>query len=108
MVDGLKNIDEGFVPPVFIDNHGYEMLNRRLIVRPRESIEWTRRLTEVGVFAGISSGAIMSGAIKCANEIDEGVIVTVVCDGGWKYLSSGVWTDDLDVVEARAKATIYF
>ena len=48
MVDGLKNIDEGFIPPVFIDNDGYELLDRRLIVRPRESIEWTRRLTEVG------------------------------------------------------------
>lgn len=108
MVDGLKNIDEGFVPPVFEDNDGYEMLNRRLIVRPRESIEWTRRLTEVGVFAGISSGAIMAGAAKCAREIDEGVIVTIVCDGGWKYLSTGAWTDDLDVVEERAKRVIYF
>ena len=108
MVDGLKNIDEGFVPPVFEDNRGYEMLNRRLIVRPRESIEWTRRLTEVGVFAGISSGAILAGAVKCANEIDEGVIVMIVCDGGWKYLSTGVWTEDIDVVEERAKRTIYF
>jgi cysteine synthase B len=108
MVDGLKNIDEGFVPPVFEDNGGYELLNRRLIVRPRESIEWTRRLTDVGIFAGISSGAIIAGAAKCAREIDEGVIVTIVCDGGWKYLSTGVWTDDLDVVEERAKRVIYF
>ena len=54
MVDGLKNIDEGFIPPVFLDNDGFELLDRRLIVRPRESIEWTRRLTEVGIFAGIS------------------------------------------------------
>jgi cysteine synthase len=108
MVDGLKNIDEGFIPPVFLDNGGFELLNRRKIVRPRESIEWTKRLTEVGVFAGISSGAIMAAAAKCAAELDEGVIVTVVCDGGWKYLSTGVWTDDIDVVEARAKGTIYF
>jgi [CysO sulfur-carrier protein]-thiocarboxylate-dependent cysteine synthase len=108
MVDGLKNIDEGFIPPVFLDNDGFELLDRRLIVRPRESIVWTRRLTEVGVFAGISSGAILAGAVKAAAEMDEGTIVTIVCDGGWKYLSAGVWTDDLDVVEARAKATIYF
>jgi cysteine synthase B len=110
MVDGLKNIDEGFIPPVYEDNNGNELLNRRLIVRPRESIEWTRRLTEVGVFAGISSGAILAGAVKAASliEDDEATIVTIVCDGGWKYLSAGVWTDDLDVVEARAKATIYF
>ena len=108
MVDGLKNIDEGFIPPVFVDNDGYDILSRRLIVRPRESIEWVRRLTEVGVFAGISSGAILAGAVKAASLIDEGTIVMIVCDGGWKYLSAGVWTDDLDTVEARAKATIYF
>lgn len=108
MVDGLKNIDEGFVPPVFIDGDGYELLDRRMIVRPRESIEWTRRLTEVGVFAGISSGAIMAAAVRCAAQIDEGVIVTIVSDGGWKYLSTGAWTADLDEVEARAKSIIYF
>jgi cysteine synthase len=108
MVDGLKNIDEGFVPEVFIDNDGYELLDRRIIVRPRESIEWVRRYTEVGIFAGISSGAIMAGAAKCAAELDEGTIVTMVTDGGWKYLSTGAWTDDLDVVEARAQSIIYF
>ena len=108
LVDGLKNIDEGFIPPVFLDNDGFDLLDRRLIVRPRESIEWTRRLTEVGVFAGISSGAILAGAVKAAGLIEEGTIVMIVCDGGWKYLSAGVWTDDLDAVEARAKATIYF
>ncbi len=108
MVDGLKNIDEGFVPPVFIDGDGYELLDTRMIVWPRESIEWTRRLTEVGVFAGISSGAIMAAAVRCASRIDEGVIVTIVCDGGWKYLSTGAWTDDLDVVTERAKRVIYF
>jgi cysteine synthase len=108
MVDGLKNIDEGFVPEVFVDNDGYELLDRKMIVRPRESIEWTRRLTEVGVFAGISSGAIMAAAVRLAGELDEGVIVTIVCDGGWKYLSTGAWTDDLDVVEERAKRVIYF
>src|SRR5687768_12626569 len=99
MVDGLKNIEEGFIPPVFVDANGFELLDNKLIVRPRELIEWTRRLTEVGVFAGISSGAIMAAAVKCAERIGEGVIVTIVCDGGWKYLSTGAWTDDLDVVE---------
>lgn len=108
MVDGLKNFDEGFVPPVFANWGGYELLDRKMIVRPRESIVWTRRLTEVGVFAGISSGAIAAGAAKCAAAIDEGVVVMIVCDGGWKYLSTGAWTADLDEVEARAKGIIYF
>jgi len=49
-----------------------------------------------------------AGAAKCADEIDEGVIVIILADGGWKYLSTGAWTDDLDVVEQRAKGTIYF
>lgn len=108
MVDGLKNFDEGFIPPVFLDWRGYDLLDRKMIVRPRESIEWTRRFTEVGVFAGISSGAAMAGAAKCAAAIDEGTVVVIVADAGWKYLSTGAWTDDIDAVEARAKGTIYF
>jgi [CysO sulfur-carrier protein]-thiocarboxylate-dependent cysteine synthase len=111
MVDGLKNLDEGFIPPVFTDNDGFALLDRKMIVRPRESIEWTRRLTEVGVFAGLSSGAIMAAAARCAAALPEGAeatIVTIVCDGGWKYLSTGAWTDDLDEVEERAKRVIYF
>ncbi|MEY2458757.1 MAG: [CysO sulfur-carrier protein]-thiocarboxylate-dependent cysteine synthase [Acidimicrobiaceae bacterium] len=108
MVDGLKNFDEGFIPPVFEDGNGYELLDRKQVVRPRESIEWTRRLTEVGVFSGISSGAVMQGAVRCAEEIDEGVVALILADGGWKYLSTGAWTDDLDAVVDRAKGTIYF
>jgi cysteine synthase len=111
LVDGLKNIDEGFVPEVFEDNDGYELLDGRIIVRPRESIEWVRRFTEVGLFVGISSGAIMAGAAKLVAEgriPDGSVVVVIICDGGWKYLSTGAWTDDLDVVEDRAKRVIYF
>jgi len=108
MVDGLKNLDEGYIPELFTANDGPHLLDRKMIVRPRESIEWTRRLTEVGVFAGISSGAIMGAAVKAAKLLDEGTLVTIVCDGGWKYLSTGAWTDDLDEVEARAKGIIYF
>jgi cysteine synthase len=108
MVDGLKNLDEGFIPPVFTDNDGFGLLDRSRVVGPRESIEWVRKLAAVGVFSGISSGAIMAAAVKCAAEIDEGVIVTIVCDGGWKYLSTGAWTDDLDEVTERARKVIYF
>jgi [CysO sulfur-carrier protein]-thiocarboxylate-dependent cysteine synthase len=93
---------------VFIDNNGPDLLDRKKIVGPRESIEWTRRLTDVGVFAGISTGAAMSACAKCAEEIDEGVVVTVAADGGWKYLSTGAWTGDLDQVVERAKRIIYF
>ncbi|MCU1355093.1 MAG: cysM [Acidimicrobiales bacterium] len=108
MVDGLKNFDEGFIPPVYSDWDGPNLLDRRMIVRPRESIEWTRRLTELGLFVGISSGAIAAGAAKCAAEIERGVVVMIVCDGGWKYLSTGAWTAPIDEVVERAKKTIYF
>ena len=108
MVDGLKNFDEGFVPPVFVECDGYELLDRKKVVGPLDSVTWTRRLTEVGVFAGISTGAAMAGAVRCAAEIETGVIVTMAADGGWKYLSTGVWTDDIDAVTERAKRVIYF
>ncbi len=108
MVDGLRNLDDGYIPPVFLDNDGEHLLDRKTVVGPKESIEWTRRMTEAGLFVGISSGAIMAGAVKCAKSIDEGTIVTIVCDGGWKYLSTGAWTDDIDQVTERAKKIIYF
>jgi [CysO sulfur-carrier protein]-thiocarboxylate-dependent cysteine synthase len=108
MVDGLKNFDEGFVPPIFTECDGYELLDRKKVVGPRESIEWTRRLIDVGIFAGISTGAAIAGAVKCAQEIDAGVIVTIAADGGWKYLSTGAWTGPIDEVVARARKTIYF
>lgn len=108
-VEGLRNIGEGYIPPVFEKWNGYELLDRKRVVRPRESIEWTRRLVrECGVFAGISAGAALAGAAKVATQIESGTIVFVVCDGGWKYLSTGAYTDDLDVAEANAEAIIYF
>ncbi len=108
-VEGLRNLEEGYVPPVFDNWHGFDILDRKRVVRPRESIEWTRRLVkECGVFAGISSGAALAGAAKVASEIDEGTIVFIVCDGGWKYLSTGAYTDDLDAAEANAEKIIYF
>jgi cysteine synthase B len=108
-VEGLRNLDEGYIPPLFESWHGMELLDRKRVVRPRESLEWTRALVaQCGIFAGISSGAALAGAVKVAREIDEGVIVFIVCDGGWKYLSTGAYTDDLDAAEAKAERIIYF
>jgi cysteine synthase len=108
-VEGLRNLDDGYIPPVFEQWYGFDLLDRKRVVRPRESLEWTRRLvSECGVFAGISSGAALAGAAKVATEIMEGVIVFIVSDGGWKYLSTGAYTDDLDSAEKQAERTIYF
>lgn len=109
LVEGLRNLDDGYIPPVFDKWGGLELLDGKRIVRPRESLEWTRRLVaEAGIFAGISSGAALAGAVKVAERIDEGTIVFIVCDGGWKYLSTGAYTDDLDEAEAKAESIIYF
>ena len=108
-VEGLRNLDDGYIPPVFEQWYGFDLLDRKRVVRPRESLEWTRRLvSECGVFAGISSGAALAGAAKVAGEIDEGTVVFIVCDGGWKYLSTGAYTDDLDEAEHKAEQLIYF
>jgi cysteine synthase len=108
-VEGLRNLDEGYIPPVYEKWGGQQLLDGKRIVRPRESIEWTRRLvTDCGIFAGISSGAALAGAVRVAERIDEGVIAFIVCDGGWKYLSTGAWTDPIDEVVERAEKIIYF
>ena len=82
------------------------------IVRPQAS-PWSGPAAspnECGVFAGISSGASLAGAIEGRHtESIEGTIVAViVCDGGWKYLSTGAYTGDLDVAERSAESIIYF
>jgi cysteine synthase len=104
LVEGLRNL-----PPVYEKWGGAELLDGKRIVRPYESIEWMRRLVnECGIFAGISSGAAMAGAARVAGQIESGTVVFIVCDGGWKYLSTGAYTDDLDEVAENAAKIIYF
>lgn len=109
MVDGLRSLDDGFIPPVYKKWGGDQLLDGKRIVRPRESIEWTRRLAEeAGIFAGISTGAALAGAARVAERVDEGAVVVVSADGGWKYLSTGAWTDPIEEVTSRAESIIYF
>ncbi len=108
MVDGLRSLDDGFIPPVYEKWGGADLLSGKRIVRPRESVEQTRRLADAGIFAGLSSGAALAGACRVASRIDAGTVVFIVSDGGWKYLSSQAWTGDLDDVVERASEIIYF
>ena len=108
MVDGLRSLDDGFIPPVYEKWGGADLLSGKRIVRPRESVEHTRRLADAGIFAGLSSGAALAGACRVASRIDAGTVVFIVSDGGWKYLSSQAWTGDLDDVVERASEIIYF
>ena len=108
-VEGLRSLDDGYIPPVYDNWGGNELLDGKRIVRTREALEYTRRLAaEASVFAGISSGATLAGACRVAQRIDTGVIVFVAADGGWKYLSTRAWTDPIDDVIERAERIIYF
>ena len=108
-VEGLRSLDDGYVPPVFEKWGGMDLLDGKRIVRPVESLEWTRRLvSDAGIFAGPSSGAALAGAVKVAQRIDEGTIVFIVCDGGWKYLSTGAYTGDLEATAENLDKIIYF
>jgi [CysO sulfur-carrier protein]-thiocarboxylate-dependent cysteine synthase len=95
-VQGLRSLDDGFIPPI-ID---LSLLDRKIFVTNRDAILWTRKLLdEESVFAGVSSGAIARVAVRIAGELDEGNVVFVVADDGWKYLSSGIYTLPVDEIE---------
>jgi cysteine synthase B len=95
-VQGLRSLDDGFIPPI-ID---LSLLDRKIFVTNHDAVVWTRRLLdEEGLFAGVSSGAIASIAVRIANEMDDGNVVFIVCDDGWKYLSSGIYTRPVEEIE---------
>src|SRR5512132_3832084 len=103
-VQGLRSLDDGFIPPI-ID---LSLLDRKIFVTNHDAIVWTRKLLdEEGLFAGVSSGAIASIAVRIAGELDEGNVVFIVCDDGWKYLSSGIYTRPVDEIE-NLESTVWW
>lgn len=105
LVFGLRSLEEGYIPPVFDPS----FLDGRILVRTRDAVVMTRRLLEEeGLFAGLSSGAAVHAALRWAEKLDEGVVVTLLPDGGWKYLSARVWSDPIDEVVERVSQQLYF
>ena len=105
LVQGLRSLDDGFIPPI-ID---LSLLDRKIFVSNRDAVIWTKRLLEdEGLFAGVSSGAIASIAVRVAEGLDEGNVVFVVCDDGWRYLSSGVYTKPLEELEQAIETTSFW
>lgn len=98
-IAGLRTMADGYIPPVFDPS----AIDRKLLVRSRDSIVMTRRLlAEQGLFVGPSSGAAVHAAVKVASRLSPGsVIVTVLPDAGWKYLSTGIFGGSIDEAEAR-------
>jgi cysteine synthase B len=96
LVQGLRSLDDGFIPPI-ID---LSLLDRKIFVSNRDAVVWTKKLLEEeGLFVGVSSGAIAKVAVRVASELDEGNVVFLVADDGWKYLSSGVYTKPIEELE---------
>src|SRR5713226_6803415 len=98
-VMGLRSLDEGYVPPIL----DVSKLDRKVLVSNEESVAAVRALLDSeGIFAGVSSGAVVHVARTLAAGLDEGVVVCVLADGGWKYLSADFWeADDVEVAMER-------
>ena len=93
LVQGLRSLDEGFVPPVFDPS----VLDDRMLVANRDAVIGLRLLLrEEGVLGGLSSGAAIAVALQVARQMTSGTVVVLLADGGWKYLSADLWTRDLD------------
>jgi cysteine synthase len=102
-VMGLRSLEDGYVPPIL----DIAKLDRKLLVSNTESVAGVRALLEEdGIFAGISSGAVVHVARKLADELDDGVIVAVLADAGWKYLTADFW--EADDVEASMERTVWW
>ena len=105
LVYGLRSLDEGFVPPIFDES----VLDAKFLVNSSDSLTTTRELTErEGIFAGISSGAVVHVAQRVAERIDRGDVVCLLADGGWKYLSTDAWAADLEQAEKRVSETLWW
>jgi [CysO sulfur-carrier protein]-thiocarboxylate-dependent cysteine synthase len=102
-VMGLRSLEEGYVPPIL----DVSKLDRKVLVSNEESVVGLRDLLEhEGLFAGVSSGAVVHVARKLAGELDEGVVVCVLADGGWKYLSAAFW--EAENVERAMERSVWW
>ena len=98
-VMGLRSLADGYVPPIL----DVSKLDRKLLVSNAESVASLRLLLErEGIFGGVSSGAVVHAALRLAGDLNEGVVVCILADGGWKYLSAGFWDADADPSEIEA------
>lgn len=93
LVYGLRSLDDGFIPPVLDES----VISSKIKVNAKDSVNWTRALLEVeGIFAGVSAGATIHVARRIASQTPGANIVCLFADGGWKYLSTEIWTKQLD------------
>lgn len=104
-VQGLRSIEHGFIPPVL----DLDALDARIMVEAEESFFWTKKLlTDAGIFVGVSSGAVLASAIRAAKRLESGNIVMLFADGGWKYLSTGIYTRDWSDIQNEVEGQTWW
>jgi cysteine synthase B len=102
-VQGLRNLTDGFVPPILDST----LLDAKILVSSMDAIRRTRQLKDLeGIFAGPSCGAALHAALRVAASLEQGKIVTILADGGWKYLSEDLWTCELEDLEDTLEAKV--
>jgi [CysO sulfur-carrier protein]-thiocarboxylate-dependent cysteine synthase len=105
LVYGLRSLDEGFIPPVLDES----VLDRKFLVSSSDALRATRELTkQEGIFAGISSGAVLHVARRVSSELEGAEVVCLLADGGWKYLSTKAWSPDLNEAEKEVEETLWW
>ena len=104
-ISGLRSLEEGFIPPILDIN----LLDSRMLVSSFDAFSTAKRLLqEEGIFAGVSSGSVVYGAIRQAERMDHGDIVCLLADGGWKYLITSLWTKDYEQLAKDAKGKVWW
>jgi [CysO sulfur-carrier protein]-thiocarboxylate-dependent cysteine synthase len=104
-VQGLRSLEDGYIPPIL----DLSLLDRKIFVSNRDAVVWTKKLVEEeGLFIGVSSGAIASIAVRAAEQLEEGNVVFVAPDDGWKYLSSGVYSRPLEELEEAIESASFW
>jgi cysteine synthase len=105
LIQGLRRLEDGFTPPI-ID---LDLLDARIMIESREAFRWTKELLHrSGIFAGISSGAVIACARRIAQRMEKGKIVCLLADGGWKYLSTGLWSREYGEMEEEINGKVWW
>ena len=104
-IQGLRSLEDGFIPPIL----DLSLLDSRIMVESSEAFRTTRELMQKeGIFAGISSGAVVCCAVRLAQRMEKGNIVCLLADGGWKYLSTSLWTRDVSELQDTMENKIWW
>ena len=105
VIQGLRSLEEGFIPPIL----DLSLLDSRIMIESREAFRATRELMQQeGIFAGISSGSVVFCAVRLAERMESGNIVCLLADGGWKYLSTSLWTKDFTELQDSVENKIWW